>query len=202
MTFPPAIEENTMSLNTIGKFPDAAEVARPVWWRRNLFHAPVPLACATYVALRLWADPMDWIVTLLFMPVIVLWSIITFTLAVTRSAGRRTRLINLLLWGVTIIASAVYGDVTHDHGRSRARQQADAVLAQVQAHRARTGAWPADLMTAGVDTRTIVAQEIRFFRQDDGSAGLTYTDKFDGNFMGVSFYLYDFKRQVWEHVRD
>lgn len=173
-------------------------------WPQVARHAPVLLFCAAYVGLRIVAGQMGSLVLILIAVPVMLWIVFNVAFITTRPAERRVRLINLTLCALTFSAFAVVKDVQLALGREEARRQADAVVAQVQAYRARTGAWPRSLGSADINEPAVAELHMEISRWNtEGRTELVYVDQLDDdNPFGMSFYVYDLDRKVWKHVRD
>ncbi|MDB5804319.1 MAG: hypothetical protein JWN73_1641 [Betaproteobacteria bacterium] len=163
-------------------------------WGDLLKHNAWPLvACVLFVCIG--ASPRYGIFAWFLAVPILLWAMFTLVRMAIRPRERKWRGLRLALWAagaLVIVAAQHYNDYA-------ARQQGDAVVKQVQAHRVRTGAWPRELQEVGLDA-TALSHEwgLRYGASPGSDPILSY--RAPGLFFDAWFY--DFKKGVWEFHAD
>ncbi|WP_342120406.1 hypothetical protein [Pseudoduganella sp. OTU4001] len=134
---------------------------------KTLAAAAVVLGLTCVRGLALWGGVVIGIVTLSFLP----WAIYSIVRMTMRPAERRSRAIRLAIWiGVLAIALSV-----RTHWDTAARAEATAVAAALQAHQARTGAYPASLSELGLDADALKKEFSLTYRVHEGQASLFYS---------------------------
>lgn len=163
-------------------------------WPDLLKHHAWPLAaCVLFVCIG--ASPRYGIFAWFLALPILLWAMYTLVRMAIRPRERKWRGLRMALWAagaVVIVAAQHYNDYA-------ARAQGDAVVKQVQAHRAKTGAWPRELAEVGLDEKALGHEwGLHYGAPLGGEPVLRYRAP------GLIFdaWTYNFKKGAWEFQGD
>jgi len=123
--------------------------------------------------------------TLVFVP----WTIYSLVRMAIRPAERRGRGIRVVIWGATIAVSFA----AQARWDAAAREEANAAVAAIQAHKSRTGAYPEGLSDAGMSARSLKDELRLTYRVQNGKARLFYSQPS----MPMVAHHYDFETNSW-----
>ena len=154
------------------------------------------IPAAIVLALALWPNRMvsflGGIALVAAAVFFVPWVIYSLVRMIFRPAERRSRAITIVIW----IATFVVAFSVRSEWDTTARTQADAAVSAIQAHKARTGAYPNNLGEVGIDEKPLKDRFSLNYRVQEGKAFLIYSQPS----MGMVAHHYNFETSSWvEH---
>lgn len=154
---------------------------------KTLIPAALVLAVTVYPGseMALWGSFALVIVTVIFLP----WSVYSMVRMVRRPVERRHRAMRVAVWAAVLVVA--FG--VRARWDAVAREQADAVASAVQAHKLRTGGYPANLGEVGLEAEALKARFGLRYRVSEGQAALFYARPS----MPLVAHHYNFETSSW-----